>query len=228
MRNLTIFTIVLLLGTTTTTVRAEHSDVPITTDGTSLSVTPADHGGELFFVYPGHFGEAVDPANVSIMPGFSGEGFNEDDLIGFNVRQELLYWDGAAMAIPPEQQYLTIEHPAVHSLDVNIDGTTGFQEGFDFIEVDADGDIHQHLHFVLHGPGEPDGLVPGAYGLWLELTSPQYETSNDFIILLNYGLEHEAFEAGVHYIGEYVIPEPGSLMLLAVAGLAIAARRSIA
>ena len=65
---------------------------------------------------------------------------------------------------------------------------------------------------------EPGGLTIGAYGLWLQLTSPSYASSNEFIILLNYGLDVAAFEAGVE-AADALIPEPTSALLLALCAL---------
>ncbi len=46
--------------------------------------------------------------------------------------------------------------------------------GFVFGEADSAGDFHEDMLFTLNGSGAPDGLAPGAYGLWLTLTSPDY------------------------------------------------------
>lgn len=195
----------------------EHADVEFHPLGGALFVPPMDHEGHWFHVFPGEFGaEATDPANYSDHPGFAGTGFNPGDLFGFNVVRELLYWDGSAMAPAPADHSLEIRN-IINSTVVT--GFSGFQTGFTFATADADGDVHQHVHFTLHGPGAPSALTPGGYGLWLQLTSPQYGTSNDFVIMLNYGLDQEDFEAGVHYVGAHVIPEPSVALLFAVAAL---------
>lgn len=201
----------------------EHADVGVYPLGGTLFVPALDHEGHWFHVFPGEFGEeATDPANFTDHPGFAGAGFNPGDLLGFNVVRELLYWDGSAMAAVPANHSLEIRN-IINSTIVT--GVSGFQTGFTFATADADGDVHQHVHFMLHGPGEPSALTPGGYGLWLQLTSPQYGTSNDFVIMLNYGLDQEDFEAGVHYVGEHLIPEPSGALLFAVPAL-LALRRS--
>ena len=201
----------------------DHADVEFHPDGANLVVPPMDHEGNFFYVFPGAFGaEDLDPANFTDHPGFAGESFAEGDTFGFNVVRELLYWNGTAMVAAPADHSVAIQNIIS---TVIVAGDSPFQTGFTFAEADADGDVHQHINFTLRGPGEPDDLVPGGYGLWLELTSPQYDTSNGFVIMLNYGLEDEAFEAGVHYIGEHVIPEPTALALFGVLALITARRR---
>lgn len=202
----------------------DHADVEFHPESGALVVPPMDHEGNFFYVFPGEFGaEATDPPNFTDHPGFAGEGFNSGDVFGFNVVRELLYWDGTTMATAPADHAVAIQN-VINT--VTVSGGTGFQTGYLFAEADAEGDVHQHINFTLHGPGEPGDLTPGGYGLWLELTSPQYATSNGFVIMLNYGLEDEAFEAGVHYVGEHIIPEPGALGLCAMtAALALRRRR---
>jgi hypothetical protein len=202
----------------------DHADVEFHPDGGNLVVPPMNHEGELLYVFPGHFGEEVlDPANFTDHPGFAGEDLAAGDTFGFNVVRELLYWDGAALAPAPTEHGIAIRN-VINT--VTVAGDSAFQSGFTFAEADADGDVHQHVNFTLHGPGEPDALVPGGYGLWLELTSPRYGASNGFVIMLNYGLDEEAFEAGVHYVGEHVIPEPSALALFGALALFAARRRA--
>jgi len=223
LQKLTAIAVCALITRGVATAQHDHADVEFHPAGVNLVVPPMDHEGEEYFVFPGVFGhEATDPPNFTDHPGFAGAGFNEDDLIGFNVVQELLYWDGAALAPTPADHSVMIENIIS---DVTVTGDSAPQTGFIFAEADGAGDVHQHIDFTLHGPGEPDGLTPGAYGLWLELTSPEYDVSNDFVIMLNYGLDHEEFEAGVHYVGEHVVPEPGGLALLAALMLVTTRRR---
>ena len=208
-----------------TSALAHEGDVEIEVNGGALYVPPAEHEqGELLLVFGGELGEFPFPANQGNDPGFEAEGgFADGDVVGFNLVTDLIYWNGGESLSPvPTDHSVTVEK-SVYSLTA--DGTSGYQTGFGFATADAGGTFHEHLTYTLNGPGAEDEKTPGIYGLWLELTSSGYETSNDFIVLLNYGLEEETFEEGVHFIGEHVIPEPSSAALLVIGGLLLYRRR---
>jgi hypothetical protein len=197
-----------------------HSDVEIVVESGALVVEPTAEG---LHVYEGTFGEGLDPANFAAEPGFDAEigVLNPGDDLAFNILDNLIYWDGASFAAVP----------AGHSLDLslaifnrNVSASSGFQAGFGLGVAEADGSLHQDIAFTLQGPGAPDALAIGAYGVLLEMTSSQYASSNPFVILLNYGLDDASYEAGVDAAQAFV-PEPTSLLLLAAAGVLAIRRR---
>jgi hypothetical protein len=196
---------------------AQHSDVDVAAEKGALIVEPSAEGG---WAFEGELGEFPFPANQGAEPGFEADAgaLAPGDDLGFNVVNSLLYWDGAAFAPVPIGHSMDISLLLVGS--VTADGASAAQPGFIFAEADADGRLHQDLTFTLNGPGAPDSLAIGAYGLWLEAFSPQYGASNDFIVLLNYGLGEEEFEAGVEAAAA-LVPEPGAgvLALLGVGAL---------
>lgn len=199
---------------------AQHSDIEFGVEAGALAVEASSEG---FFVFEGEFGEAPNPPNQIGEPGFESEGgLMPGDRVGFNVVQSLLYWDGAAFAPAPVGHSVNISLFPLGSVDVGPAGP-----GFVFGEADGAGEFHEDMLFTLNGPGAPDALTPGAYGLWLTLSSPSYADSNEFIILLNYGLGAEEFEAGVE-AASYLVPEPASGLLLAIGLLACRGRRLMA
>ncbi len=213
------FLILTVLGSTVTALAdEEHSDIEVAIEGGSLVVEPSPEG----FVFEGEFGEGVNPGNFAAEPGFEVDDglMQPGDALGFNIAEDLLYWNGTSFAPVPGGQSLSITKSI---FSATLDGAGDAGPGFVFANADAGGGIHEDLDFTLLGPGAPDSLVPGAYGLWLELTSPQYGTSNEFIIMLNYQLDETAFEAGVEAAAA-LVPEPGSLLLL-TAGLLALRRR---
>lgn len=198
---------------------AQHADVEFGVENGGLVVAPSPQG---WFVFEGTFGEAPLALNQAGEPGFESEGgLNPGDRIGFSVVQSLLYWNGAAFAMPPGGHSVNVSLFPVGSIDV---GSAG--PGFVFGEADAAGDFHEDLLFTLNGPGAPDGLTAGAYGIWMTLTSPNYSASNEFIVLLNYGLDDESFEAGVEAAAA-LVPEPSAALALVAVGIVAARRRFI-
>ncbi len=198
-----------------------HGDVEFGVSDGALVVEPSDEG---LYVFEGEFGEnPLLPANVADEPGFESEdgSFIPGDEVRFDLMASLLFWDGAAFAAVPNDHHVEI-HKAIFSRIV--DESSGPQTGFVFGVADGLGEVHEHLDFVLHGPGEPGGLTPGAYGLWMRLNSTSYDPSNEFIVLLNYGLGEEEFEAGVEAAGA-LVPEPTAAALLLIPAFAILARR---
>lgn len=216
---------VAMIGLLPSAALAHEGDVEVETSGSALLVPPTPEG---FLVYEGEFGIPGFAANQSDEPGYAAEEtLAPGTVLGFNVVSDLLYWDGAQLAAIPAGHSLTVTHPSgLPALgEITLDGSADAQPGFNFATADGLGALDEHTLFTLNGPGAPDGLAPGAYGLWLELTSPTYATSNSYIILLNYGLDEADFEAGVDYIGTNIIPEPASALLLGLLGLAALRRR---
>jgi len=102
--------------------------------------------------------------------------------IGFNVTQSLWYWDGKQLAPPPESAFIKIGFgPAP---PVFVTGESGAQAGFTFATSSSSGAIHTHLSYTL----APNDTAFGVYGVVLQLTSPQLEASDPFLIAFNYGL----------------------------------------
>jgi hypothetical protein len=91
-------------------------------------------------------------------------------------------------------------------------------------QAEDDGDFHVDPGFTIS-----DGAAAGGYGLILSLSSDDASgiaDSGPFGIFLNFGLEEEAFEAGVEAFGA-AVPEPSSLLLvvMGVAGLGLVRRK---
>lgn len=210
-----IWMLLALGGSLGAAAQAQHEgDVEFAPSGGALRVEANVANGH--YVFEGGFGDnPVLPPNEIDEPGFESQpgAFSSGDLVGFNVLASLLYWDGTQFADVPAGHQVEMQK-AIFSTFVGDD--TGPQSGFIFGEADADGDIHEHLDFILHGPGEPDALTIGAYGLWLALTSPQYDASNEFIVLLNYGLSADEFDAGVAAAAA-LVPEPSTAVLCCAA-----------
>lgn len=113
-------------------------------------------------------------------PGFgatAGSGLPAGSQVGFNVLDDLMYWDGSGtitFSPVPNQEQLRIK---LGGQNRYVGTGTGLLSGFNFAVVGGDGSIHVHLGFFLHGadgnavPASTDGIeaTPGIYLLKLEL-----------------------------------------------------------
>ena len=206
-----------------------HSDVEFSYVDGAIEVEAGAEG----FVFEGEFGEEAF-ANFAGEPGIASEveegaGINPGDIIGYNVLGSLFYWDGT-QAVSPGDASIAIDG-AGGSADTIVSGTTGvqsvnFADPANLIgQADADGDFHVDPGFTIS-----DGAPAGGYGLVLSLSTDEagIADSNPFGIFLNFGLEEEAFEAGVEAFGASV-PEPSTFLLgaLALLGIGLVKRRRL-
>ena len=182
-------------------------------------------------VFEAEFGEG-EFANTTRNPGFASEaeeglGLNANNLIGYNVLDALLYWNGTEFASAGD---VAITIPGKGgSADTAVSATSGPQFS-DFVtpanlidQADGVGDFHSHLDFNIS-----EGAPSGGYGLLFSLSTDEAGIANSdpFGIFLNLGLEEEAFEAGVDAFAAKV-PEPSSMLLVAmgIAGLGVLRRK---
>lgn len=197
-----------------------HSDVEFAYVDGAIEVEPGEEG----FVFEGEFGEDAF-ANFASEPGIASEieegaGINANNIIGYNVLSDLFYWNGTEVASAGGAT-VTIAS-AGGSADAVVSSSSGLQVA-NFMtpanllgQAGDDGDFHVDPGFTIS-----DGAPAGGYGLILSLSTDDAAgigDSNPFGVFLNFGLEEEAFEAGVEAFAESV-PEPSSSML-AVFGLA--------
>lgn len=204
-----------------------HSDVEFEYADGAIEIEPGEEG----FIFEGEFGEDAF-ANFASEPGIASEleegaGINSGDIIGFNVLENLFYWDGSQVASPGAA---TISIAGVGgSPDAVVSGSSGllpvdFTAPLNLLgQAGADGDFHVDPGFTIS-----DGAPAGGYGLILSLSTDEagIADSQPFGIFLNFGLEEEMFEAGVESFATSV-PEPSSLMLVVfgVAGLGVLRRK---
>ena len=142
-------------------------------------------------------------------PGFDSEinTFNSGDMVGFDVTRQLFFWDGTQLTSAAGNPGLMIDFFGQPT--VTVDENTTFDPGFNFptVATGDDGVIHRHLDFSL-----PSSAPVGAYGLVLQMDSPQYTTSEEFLIVFNNDLGNAQFEAGVDAIEQaaFAVPEPST------------------
>lgn len=205
----------------------DHGDIEFTYED-GLIVIESDGG---IPVFEGEFPESGFNERYTDDPGFASEvdeglGLNPNDIIAYNILDNLYYWDGTSWSDPGLASITIANSGSV--ADTIVDGTSGYQGGSasdPFANVigqaTTDGDFHSHLEFYLN-----EDAPVGAYGLVLNLMTDEagIGESGTFGILFNYGLEEEAFEAGVDsFAGQIAgVPEPGMTLALGVLAAATA------
>jgi hypothetical protein len=149
-------------------------------------------------------------------PGFEGDAgvFTIGTTIGFNIMAALGLWNGKGFddLNPLDQETLTISFgPASATTD------TGFVNGFDFVS-DASNGFDVHLGFTLNRSGGFDP-ADGIYLLALQLTSNNYLASETFWIVFDNNIGDEKLDQAVAWVEANLVPAPGALALLGLAGL---------
>lgn len=223
-----IFATAGLLGAFTAPVFAQHTDIEFRYADGKIAITPPPAG--LMHVFTGTFPTSGLLARVTDNPGFASEvdqglGIGAFDLIGYNVLDNLYYWNGSTF-VSPGSSSITIKNGT--GADTVITGSSGFLPvSFSapvaniIGQATASGDFHSHPRFTLSS-----GAPFGGYGLVLNLASdePGIANSKSFGVFFNYGLPAAQFNAGAtafdDLLSSSAVPEPGSyaLMMLAVGG----------
>jgi len=155
------------------------------------------------------YADAFDDVNGFLFtenPGFeTGDGALQDgDQLGFAVVDRLWFWNGETLAEPPVDTAVSISRGP---LSVTVDGASEPQPGFTLATAAGAGFIHVHPSYTL----ETSEAVAGVYGLVLQLTAPQYEASDPFVVALGYfgsSLTAEQYNAGVAAIGLAALQPP--------------------
>lgn len=90
-------------------------------------------------------------------------------------------------------------------------------EGFFLGEAGANGEVHEHVNFILQAFPANTEPTAGAYRIGLQISSPTLQASDGFYLVMNRGLSAEAFEESIHAMA---VPEPETYALM-LAGLGL-------
>lgn len=181
----------------------QHSDVFFVYGETQIEVAQQDDRHALPQLMP--LGGFFAQANVN--PGFfsevdTGGGTGPNDIVGYNVLDDLIFWSEGDFATPREDTAIRIINNP-RTVDDTVIGTgTGEQRAtFDPLansigQSSGAGDFHSHVDFRLDPrSSDPDEMpLPGAYGIKLSLSSDNLniQESDPFFIVYRFGMDDDA------------------------------------
>ena len=234
-----IIAVIAMVFVSAGTAMADFDMSPFLQNG-KLIVGGLDHHGNReappISVFGYEFGEdQYDPFNPSD-PGVQ-QAIGVGDLpvgaqIKYNILSSLLYWDGSGDVNfgDPGDTYMTL---LLGTSLRTLTGTSGVQTGSLIQSVATGGYVHKHFTTSLYaydGAGNiPDdsGYVEplaGIYAFSMELTLTLSDgtvyTSDPIWIVWNNGMSEDTLDAAMA-----AVPEPATLSLLALGGLAMLRRR---
>ena len=196
----------------------EHFDIGIWNNGGQLQSGGWDHDTEMMEVdslrvYEAHFGEDGSFPYSIDEPGVGGVaadvGFEEGETLGLQLASGIGVWNGSGF------------DSAATSIDIDF-GPQSISSGaggiLDFLIVD---DYDYHPIFSIDS-----GAADGSYLLEFTAVMDGYATSDSFYIVFNLGLDDEVFEESVEWVEGNLVPAPGAIAMLAIAGLAGRRRRN--
>ena len=181
-----------------------HSDVFFTYGETKIEVTPQE--GRLSLPQTMPVGGFFAQANTN--PGFFSErdvggGTGANDVVGYNVLGDLVFWSEGEFATPNSDTVIRIINNPGSVEDALVGTGTGEQRAMfepltnSIGQSSGNGDFHSHVDFRLEPiSSDPDEMpLFGAYGLRLSLSSdnPDIEESDPFFIVYEFGLDDEQF-----------------------------------
>ncbi|HUO08108.1 MAG TPA: PEP-CTERM sorting domain-containing protein [Phycisphaerae bacterium] len=180
-------------------------------------------------------------------PGFRpepGSGLPANSYLGFNVVTSLLYWNGTGTpSFAPVTDASHLELYVGTQSHVFITGNTGPQNGFVIAQLSSLGSAHQHLSSQILGApmaggtyldalgntyGAPD---VGVYAVGIDVVDSTNNTTNPFDfdsgtrwLVYAENVDDDTLTAGADSFAAPA-PEPASLSLLGLGGLALLSRR---
>jgi hypothetical protein len=193
-------------------------------------------------VFAGTFSEFVvegNPISTTDFPGFQVAepigGISPGSSFSFSIAGPLMYFDynnptpGTGIYRTVQDKFAPGVVPQV-ALSVDFDFAitgNGPVAGFDHFSYSGPGD-HGHITYTLLGNGATAGQGPdGVYAIPMNLSGGGLNDSQTFFLLLgkNVDLGTAHMNEAIRVANIQLVPEPASIGLLAVGGVALLARR---
>ena len=214
---------------------ADGGDIAITNIGGKVVTGTGDH---TFYPNEFEFPERVFAADLEEQGGFVftdepgwlgpfdnvGEGFAPGSSLGFNIRRALRTWTGDDFLAGPAAEQMRLYDSGAGTNQAFSPLTDVLVPGF---AVVADASVHAAGGFDEHPFYELTTNTQGIYLLELEIWSsdPNVQTSDPIWLVFNYGLSELEHDEAIEWTEANLVPAPGSLALLAGAGLLTRRRR---
>ncbi len=172
------------------------------------------------------------PAGYSALPGDAPASFNANTMGIDGQTSNLYYWDGTGEVsfAPVSGTVMEISKAPTATFSAILDGGSSPVSGFEINTTDSDGFLHQHIDFSVFNTDATDPA--NGFYLWsLTLTVGDSAISvpastEPLFFVHGLGFEDEvAHEAAIDYINANLVPEPTSVGLIALGGLAMLRRR---
>ncbi len=186
--------------------------------------------------------QAELPAGYSALPGNADLNFDiAADTIG-GVTANFWYWDGVDdngnddyyddVDWTPVPGGYTFEFDLLDVLEAVADGSDSTVPGFSISATDADGYLHKHLNmYIDDGDGDTGTTVQDGFylvGIDLYMDDPGVLRSETLYFLPGVGdhtpAQHR--DGAVAWVNDQLVPEPATMSLLAIGGVALLKRRN--
>lgn len=145
-------------------------------------------------------------------------------VLSFTILSDLQYWNGAGFEAVPDAESLTITYGSTREAGAG----TGVLSPLPVKTFTSSSTIHLHLEAELLGNGGTftDPLA-GIYMFQARLDSSDASVASSLPIWIvyNFGMDEDDHEAAIDYVNANLVPEPASLMLLGLGGVALLRRR---
>ncbi len=195
----------------------EHFDIGVWNNNGTLQTGGFDHDTESLEVdslrvFEAHFGEDPEFPFAIDEPGVGGVaadfGLIEGDTLGLQLAAGLGVWNGSGFEAANTSMNVAFGPNTIGS---DLGGV------LDFLIVD---DYDYHPIFAI----DPTA-ASGSYLLEFTATMDGYGESDSFWIVFNLGMDDEEFEGTVEWVEGNLVPAPGMIAMLSIAGLAGRGRR---
>ncbi len=204
---------------------ADGGDYGLAIDNGNVVVGIGDHDAGTIT----DFGERVFGADMFISgpnwfadePGiFIEEGSLPDNTqVSFTLTSALMYWDGTgSVSFSQATDAMTLAFgPASVSTAFDNNPVAGFSLNYD---ADFAGGFDEHFDYILDRSASA--------GIYLLANSFSLSGANDSDVIytvFNAGLSEDIHDEAIDYVENVIVPAPGAMGLLAMAGLGVVSRR---